>query len=171
MNALKNQNGFSLVSLILGLVIAGMIVGISSTILFGQAKMVNFVNNRQNTLSDQNLTMRHIQNELALVETSDITHMGPIKMEYYDEAGNPTNLRLVGFDKVYKGTNMLMDNVQLMVIDYFDSAGNQLFPASYNIPDIRRIKVTIITKPKNDEGAMTYTAYISPRRLLGYNIL
>lgn len=171
MKTLKNQNGFSLVSLILGMVIAGMILGISSTILLNQAEMVNFVNNRQSTLSGQNLTMRKIQNDLSLVETADINFIGPLKIEYKDEAGNNTDIRLVGFDKVYKGADLLMDNVQLMVIDYYDSAGNQLYPAAYNIPDVRRIKVTIITKPRNDEGAMTYTTYVSPRRLMGYNIM
>lgn len=171
MRLCKNKKGFTLLEVILTMIIVGIIMGVVSQILLGGAQTYSFVSNRKATLQDVRQAMFRIGQELERIDTADINAITNTSINFTDDKGFATTIRLVsaGSDLVvFRGPNALVNHVKDFNIEYFDSLGNYLTPGLATISLVRRIKVNIKTKPVGNEGEVAMSSYIAPRAFLGY---
>lgn len=168
---IRDQRGFTLLELVLSIVVGGVIFGIASETLVRQADTYSFIANRKNSIADVRFGMNKISHELLRLETSDIQAISPTGISFLDENGQGASFSL-GQDgsslSVYRGNDALVEDVASIDFEYHNGDGEVIDAVDANIDDVRRIKVTITTEPKGDEGAISISTTVVPRSFIGY---
>lgn len=168
---LKNSHGFTLIELLLSIVVAGTIFGIAAETMMREADTYSFITNRKTTIADVRYAMNRMSHELLRVETSDIKDISGNKIDFTDENGNTTSFKLAtnGSDlAVYRGSDILIPKVQTFTIEYQDGQGNTLTAEPGQISNVRRIKLSVATEAKSNEGSITLSTTVIPRDFIGY---
>lgn len=169
--SLKGQRGFTLLELVLSIVVGGVIFGIASETLVRQADTYSFIANRKNSIADVRYGMNKISHELLRLETADIQGISPTGISFIDENGQNASFSL-GADgsslAVYRGNDALVEDVASIDFEYHNGDGDVIDAVDNNIDEVRRIKVTITTEPKGDEGAISISTTVVPRSFIGY---
>lgn len=171
MQNIKNQNGFSLTEVVLTLVVATMIAGVSSQTMMNNVGSYAFMASRRATVADSRHSMNQISYELRGLTTAEVTEITPTKISFNDSSGSSTNFRLATNGStlaVFRGNEVLLDRVNSFVLNYYNDQGQELSAEAGNIPNIRRIKVSIVTAPVSNEGQITLSTVITPRQFIGY---
>lgn len=172
MRFLKNHRGFTLVEVVLALVLGTIFMTTSSSMILNNIDSYQFQTSRKAALSDVRYALNRISRELRYLETTDITNIFSVKIDFLDETGTATNFRLVtssGNLSLYRGTLVLIDRISSFSIKYYDDQGIELVADPASIPSVRRIKVSIASEPVAQEGVITLTTTITPRDFLDYN--
>lgn len=172
MKQLRNQNGFSLLELILALLVGGIVIGVSSQTLVSNVDSYSFITNRKAALGDVRYAINRISHELLRIGESDLQNIDSTRIDFYDSDGTLANFRLgtnganLG---LFRGSDLLVDRVSTFSLEYYDGDGNVVSPTSGNETLVKRIKMTITTEPKNDEGSITLSTVVTPRVFIGYS--
>lgn len=168
---LKNQNGFSLTEVVLTLVVATMLAGVSSQTMMNNMDSYAFMATRRAAVADSRHSINQVSYELRGLTTAEITEITPTKISFKDTQGNSTNFRLATNGAtlaVFRGSEVLLDRVNSFTFNYYNDQGQELSAEAGNIPNIRRIKVNITTAPVSDEGQIALSTIITPRQFIGY---
>lgn len=172
---LKNQKGFTLLQIIMGLVVGGLIAGLTSEILMGQAESYSYITNKKEALSDVRFALNRFTNELMRMQDSgDITGATASQIQFYDKDGSSVSYSLQtdsssGTLMLARNGESIVDNIDSISFQYYDSNGTELTNPSSSISSIRRIKITIATDEVNNQPGVTLTTSVTPRVFIGYN--
>jgi|APSaa5957512576_1039674.scaffolds.fasta_scaffold154687_1 prepilin-type N-terminal cleavage/methylation domain-containing protein len=169
---LKNKKGFTLIELLLSLVVSGIILGIASETMISQADTFSFISNRKNTIADIRQALTHISYDIKRVDAEDITDISSSNISFTNEEGAATSYKLDADGEnlaIYKGSDILIPNVEDFTVNYYDENGDELDADADQIEFVKRIKFTIETKANAEEGNITLSTLIVPRSFLGYN--
>lgn len=177
MKSLKNNNGFTLLEIIVALAISAIMFGLAAETLINQAEISSFISGRKTSIADLRHALGLMTDELQHINTADIIDISSTKIEFYDEEGNATcyELGADGSDlAIYRGNDdVLLPHVNDFDIEYQDGDGNTLSltpdQIATSIAETRRIKLSITTEPKGNKGTITLNSLVIPREFLGYS--
>ncbi|MBU0504850.1 MAG: hypothetical protein ABII18_07755 [bacterium] len=164
---ISSSQGFSSVELILGIIISVAITMVSIQTISSHTDAFNFVAARKTAVADVRFAVAKITAEFEKIGDGDITDIQASEFTYTNSAEGPVTYRLFN-NNLLRNNDLLLKKVDALVFRYFQLNGSPLTPTSNNIPDVKRIKVTIKTLPSTDEGSIVMAAYVVPRRFLGY---
>lgn len=168
---LNSIRGFTLVELMLSIVIAGAIFGIAAETMIRQADTYSFIANRKSTIADARHALNQMVDELLHVETSDITTITASSITFVDKSGGSTSYSLSTDGSnlaIFRGSNVILPNVSAFDIEYQDENGTALTASTGQIPNVRRIKLTITAAATANEGDISISTLVTPRSFIGY---
>lgn len=168
---LGQQCGFTLLELVLSIVIGGAMFGLAAQTLMSQADTYAFIANRKTSIADMRFAMNKISHEILRLESGDIQGISATGMSFTDENGLATSITLGANGAglaIYRGNDILVEDVSSLDFEYQDENGDILPADDDEIGDVRRIKVTITTEPKGDEGEISVSTTVVPRSFIGY---
>jgi hypothetical protein len=169
---LKNSKGFTLVEAVLGLVMGAMVLGVTSQTLLNNMDSYTFVANRKSALGDARYAMDRMSYELLRVDSADLVAIEPTRIRFTDDTGTLTSFRLgTNGDTLalFRDTDLLVDKISSFALTYLDNDGNTVAPDAVNIPQVKRIKITLTTEEVDDEGQITLSTTVTPRVFIGYS--
>lgn len=160
-----------MLEVVLTLAIGAAIFGIAADIMMRQADTYSFVANRKKSVADVRYAIDRMAHEFRHLETTDILNISSSKIDFVDEYGQIASFELGtnGSDlAIYRGNDVLIPSVQSFLLEYQDGWGNPLAADPTQIPNVRRIKLTLTTAPYGDEGSVTLRTTVVPRSFIGY---
>lgn len=168
-----NQNGFTMIDLILSIAVLALITTFISEFFINQTTSYMFVANRQEAIGDARHALNKIQYEMLRVDpTSEISSYDINEIYFTDSssASNSFRLNTAGSGLgIYMGSDLLMAGVDDFTLTYYDSSGATLDPASDPASDIARIQIQITATEEHNEGNITLQTTVTPRSVIGYN--
>ena len=165
---IKNQNGFSMIEMILSIVISGIILGVTVQVMRTHIDAYSFITNRDTALSDASYALNRMAYELLRVDTADILTIAEDSIEFTDDDGNAASFETGPSgddDGLFRGDELLLTPVDSLLITYYDI--NSVETAV--IADIRKIELTLITAPLGTEGSITLKTMVTPRAFIYEN--
>ncbi len=178
---MKNQNGFSLLELILTLFIGSVIAGVSTQILASNLEQYTQVHARKSSLGDIRHAMNQMTQELLLLDKNSsagaqkITLIANNQLSFIDESGVETNFRLFTDSQqkkhLYRASKPMVQSIRNLAFVYKDQNGNAIVPNGSDlsaINQIRQIQIQITTEPQVNEGSIVLQTTVVPRDFLGY---
>lgn len=165
------QGGFTLIELITVMVITSFIVIYTSQTTLNSLNAYASYSQRHQGLSDARHAVNRMAFELLKIKTSDIATISANRIDFTDDDGNPANFRLsVNGSQLslYRNAHTLVDDVNNMTFLYYDADNNELAPDPANISQVRRIGITLQTKPVDGEGSHSINTTLVPRSFVGY---
>lgn len=172
LNKIKDESGFTLIGIIMGVVVSGIVLGIASQIFSSQMDTYSFITTRKTTLSDTRYALNKISDELLTIETNDILDIDSDQFSFTDHAGNQTDYDLEASGAslaIYRGGEKLLDNVKSFQIKYYDQNGNELLAEAGNISSVRQFELIITTEEQGHEGELTLSTKVTPREYIYSN--
>src|SRR3989339_1235053 len=157
-----NSKGTSLIEVILAMVISLIIILVIVQTLIAHLDAFYYVANRRSSVADARYALIVISNNLKNISPGTITDIQSSQFTYTESMG-PTTFRFYTADSISRNNDVLLKDVNNFWFNYFDQNGAPLSPTVANIPNVRRIRVSIETKPHNDEGSITISAFVVPR--------
>lgn len=168
MKTLQNEKGFTLVELVLYLVISSIIMLTASQSMVSNLEAYSFVSARQSNLADARYALNRIYQEVLLIDTDDIISIGGTSFQFVDADGTNTSFGLGqvnGVTSLVRGAEALISPVGNLQISYYDQDGNVTALAN----EVRTIQFTITTLAVDDEGDLTLTTSVTPRKFIYAN--
>lgn len=165
------QDGFTLIELITVMVITSFIVIYAAQTTLNSINAYASYSQRHQGLADARHAVDRMAFELLKIKTSDITTITANRIDFTDENGNPANFRLTVNGSqlsLYRNAHTLVDDVNNMTFLYYDADNNELAPDPANIGQVRRIGITLQTKPVDNEGSLSISTTLVPRSFVGY---
>jgi hypothetical protein len=162
-----SAQGFSSVELILGIVISIIITMVSIQTISTHTDAFKFVAARKTTIADVRFALAKMTAEFEKIADGDITAIQTNEFTFSNSAEGPVTYKLFN-NSLLRNNDLLLEKVSSLSFEYFQLNGTSLTPTSNNIPEVKRIKVTIKTLPSTDEGSIVMATYVVPRRFLGY---
>ena len=168
---IKNQKGFSLTEVVLTLVVGGILAGVSSQTMVNNMNSYSSMANRRATVSDSRQSMNQVAFELRGLTTSKIQEITPTRISFADSSGSNTSFRLATNGStlaIFRGNDVLLDRIDSFVLNYYNAQGQEISAEAASIPNIRRIKVSLVTSPIASEGKISLSTTITPRQFIGF---
>lgn len=160
-----------MIELILSLAVVGALFGIASQTLIRQADTFSFIANRKTAIGDVRFALNRMSGELKHLETADIQDISATKINFIGRNGQATSFSLKTNGKnvsIFHGNEVLIPRVENFHLEYQDGQGKSLNPDPGEMPNVRRIKITVKTEPVADEGSITLSTTVVPRGFIGY---
>lgn len=172
MKRLKNNRGFSLIETVLGLCLGVAVLGLTSDALINNFDAATYISERKSELGDGRYAMNRMTDELLHVETADISSIQATQISFVSQSGESTNFRLAANGSemgLYRGDNLLVDHVTSFELTYYDANGAEIAADLAQIPNLRRIKVSLTTGQSDGENNIVLSTLITPRVFVGYS--
>ncbi len=169
-NIINSRKGFTSMELILTILIMSIVMIASAETIATHTDAFSFITNRKSTVADLRFALNKMTTEMEKINAGDITDIQTSRITFTDSATGPVTYKQHVSDTVVRNNDVLLKHVSNMWFDYYDSLGNPLTPNSSNLPNVRRIKVSVKSKPRGKEGNITISAYVVPLAFLGYNL-
>ena len=172
MKHFNNNHGFSLIETVLGLCMGVAVLGITSSTMLNNFDAGTYITERKAEIGDARYAMSRITDELLHVETADISNIQATQISFVSQSGESTNFRLAANGSgmgLYRGNNLLVDKVASFGLTYYDADGNAVAADAAQIPNVRRIKVSLTTGDSGGESNLALSTTITPRIFVGYS--
>ena len=172
---LKNQKGFTLIQLIMGLVVGGILAGVTSEILYTQANSYHYIADKKETMSDVRYALNRFSSELMrMQDEADITGVSSTDIQFLDLNGSTVHYELdndadTGTMALFRNNVVILSHVDDLEFTFYNADGDEITGNAENMADIRRIKMQVTTEDLNGRPGVTLTTAITPRIFLGYN--
>ncbi|MBF0492398.1 MAG: type II secretion system protein [Deltaproteobacteria bacterium] len=160
----KNQKGFGLLEITLGLVVVG-IISLSFASLFGiTIDQYSAITSRKEALSQARLAINRITEELLYIDSNALVSISSSNLSFIDTSGVATNFRTqtdAGILNLYRGNDLLAKNLSAFSLTYLDSLGAQIQDG--NVSNVRRIQINLGVNASNNHGDVKLRGEVYPR--------
>ncbi len=162
---IKSQHGFSLVESVLSCVVLA-IVALTFASLFAHAiDSYEDMNARSESLDNARYSLNRISKELMYIQPSNITAIAPGQLSFTDSTGLATSFNTAsvgGVLNLYRGTDLLAQNLSSFGFAYYDATGALI--TDYSSPAlVRRIQISISVKDTSGNNDVALTTEVYPR--------
>lgn len=161
----KNQKGFTFIELVLSLVVLGLISLTLATLLRTGIDTFSLIVSRKEALHNARLAVERVTREIIYLEAADILSISPTMIQFNDKNDISTDFHSVASGslfQVYRGTNLLAENLSNFLFTYYDQAGGEITNFS-DIASVRRIKVEMTVQTQNGFGDVKVRGDVYPR--------
>jgi prepilin-type N-terminal cleavage/methylation domain-containing protein len=161
----KNNQGFTLVEVILATTILGFL-GMSLSILFSAgAESFSLVKSRNELMENSRAGLNRMVNEIMYIESDDISLKLPASFTFLDAEGSAVNYSIgsySGITAVMRNNDILIPNAESIYFTYYDEEGN----IAINVADVRRIKISLVVNAEDSQGNITMSASVYPKAFM-----
>lgn len=164
MKRLLDHSAFTLIEAVLTLVLLSILAIPSSHFLTEGIDSYFFEFERIKTTEDARYTMQRIKQELMYLNSASILQTTPTRLDYLDQTSQQTSLALQGTD-LYRGADLLSQNVQSLSFAYYDQNGSATFTPSA----VRRIAVQVDLIANAGAPPVNYRVDVYPRNFMYQN--
>ncbi|MBX7149267.1 hypothetical protein K1X76_09275 [bacterium] len=165
---LKTNKGFSIIEAVLTISIMSLMFGVASQAMISNLSTYAFISNRQAALSDMRYAMNLVTNELTRLSSANIQSISATSITFRDINGNNATYSSStqnGVTSLMKNNEKLASPISGFTLAYLDQNGN----TTAAISSVRKIKVTMTSAQKDNEGNISLTTMIIPRNFLYSN--
>ncbi|MDO8518976.1 MAG: prepilin-type N-terminal cleavage/methylation domain-containing protein [Deltaproteobacteria bacterium] len=163
-----NNRGFTMIEMVLYMVVAAIITGVTVHVMRTHVNAYSFITNRHTALSDVSYALNRMSYELLRVETAEITAIAADSIDFTDDDGNAASFETAANADgtgLYRGDELLISPVTSFDLVYYDLNGIE----TNVIADVRSIKMTVVTAPQDTEGSITLSTMVTPRAFVYEN--
>ncbi len=160
----KMQKGFTLIESLLGMVMMSIVILAFASIARLSVDSYSLIVARKEAMSQARYALNRITQELVSIDPAAITAIANTSISFNDSVGTPTNFRSQstnGVLQIYRGTDLLANNVSSFSFTYYDAAGNVI--SDGNISNLRRILVDMGVNSSNGYSDMKMRGEVYPR--------
>jgi hypothetical protein len=164
----RNSKGFSFVETTLYVSLASIIMATASQAMMSQVESYAQLTQTQTEVMDTHYSLTSMANELLRVDTADIIAISSSQLDFVDSNGATTKFTTGtynGHTALFRGSDVLLPDIQTLTIKYYDSNGNQ----TNVIANIRQYEIAIKTAQTGKEGVINLTTKVTPRQFLYAN--
>lgn len=156
---MKNQNGFSLIEIIVVILLIGVIAAASAKLLISGGNAYVTSSNVINASWQGQVALERMVRDIRAVRSpSDITTASASQFVFVDSSGTTNTYTLSGSSLTLNG-NTLADGINSLTFNYYDASGT----TTATLANIRLIQITLNITQGGANFSLTTTAY--PRNL------
>ena len=167
----KHQGGFTLVDAVLGWVVIGVIALTLAYLLQMAVDSFSMIASRKEALAATRYAADRMTRELLLIKSSDLLALSQTQIQFLDHTGAATDFHSAvvnGKIKLYRGVNLLADDLQSFTVKYFDASGIEITDYN-NLAGVRRILLDLGVTSDNNYGTVSVRGEVYPRNFLYTN--
>jgi prepilin-type N-terminal cleavage/methylation domain-containing protein len=161
---MRSQHGFSLMEMMIVIIIMGIIIGMSSSLLNQGLNIFSPAEGVINANWQGQLAMeRFSRDALSIRSSADVTTMTANNFAFTDINSNTIAYSLSGTNLIltYNGSSLVLaDGIQSLTFSYFDKTGT----STASLTAMRYVRITINVTQNN--ANYTLTTLINPRNLI-----
>ncbi len=158
------QGGFTIVETLLGIVVMGVVFLAFASIARLSVDSYSLIVARKEAMTQARYAMNRITQELVSISPAAITSIAASSINFNDSLGTPTNFRsqtTSGILQIYRGNDLLANNVSGFSLTYYDANGNVINDG--NIANLRRIAIDMGVNASNGYSDMKMRGQVYPR--------
>lgn len=160
----SKQKGFTLVETILGIVVASLVILTFATIASYSVDSYSMIVARKEAMVQARNALNRMTQELVSINPAAITSIASTNITFNDSNGNSTNFRSQttnGITQIYRGNDLLANNVSSFSLTYYDANGNPITDG--NISNMRRILIDMGVNAANGNSDVKIQGEVYPR--------